>query len=153
MPSYMQKLQLAELYRVTEFAELGVGLRTLVKKFSPNKTSDFMGLYVIHDEGNPIYVGISRKVINRIRQHVSGINDNDASLAFKMANHLHGVKGKRKSLMADDHFRTKFEQMKTRIRTMSVRFVQVDNDTELYLLEVFAAMKLDTSKWNTFRTH
>ena len=29
----------------------------------------------------------------------------------------------------------------------------MEDDIELYLLEVYAAMELDTSKWNSFRTH
>ena len=31
--------------------------------------------------------------------------------------------------------------------------VEIDNDFELFLFEVFASMWLNTDTWNTFRTH
>ncbi len=31
--------------------------------------------------------------------------------------------------------------------------VEIDNDFELFLFEVFASMRLNTDTWNTFRTH
>jgi hypothetical protein len=36
---------------------------------------------------------------------------------------------------------------------MTVAFVEIDDDLELYVLEVYAAMKMDTDTWNTLRTH
>lgn len=150
-PVYMQKLLAVEKYKVTMFAESGKGPSSLLKKVG--MSSDFMGLYVFWEEDRPIYVGISRKVIGRIRQHVLGRNHFDASLAFKMAASVHPIKGQRKELMSNEDFNAVFIEMKRKISRMQVGFIPIDNDLELYLFEVYSAMYLDTSKWNTFRTH
>ena len=55
--------------------------------------------------------------------------------------------------MKDEQFKTTFFSAQERLRQMSVAFVEVGNDLELYTFEVFAAMRLDTDTWNTFRTH
>lgn len=55
--------------------------------------------------------------------------------------------------MKDDQFRNAFFSGKSKFQRMSVAYVEIENDLELYTFEVYASMKLDTSKWNTFRTH
>jgi hypothetical protein len=60
---------------------------------------------------------------------------------------------KRDQAMKDDQFRQVFLSAQGRLRQTSVAFVEISNDLELYLFEVYAAMKLDTDTWNTFRTH
>jgi hypothetical protein len=34
-----------------------------------------------------------------------------------------------------------------------VAFIEIANEVELHLFEVYAAIELDTGEWNTFRTH
>jgi hypothetical protein len=46
-----------------------------------------------------------------------------------------------------------FRRAKARLARGKVAFVEIENPLELYLFEVYAAMKLDTSRWNTFATH
>jgi hypothetical protein len=60
---------------------------------------------------------------------------------------------KRDQAMKDDPFRAVFFAVRSRLRQMTVAFIEIDNDLELYLFEVYAAMTLDTATWNTFRTH
>ena len=60
---------------------------------------------------------------------------------------------KRDQAMKDDQFRKTFLSVKARLHKMAVAFIDIENDLEQYLFEVYAAMKLDTGKWNTFRTH
>lgn len=60
---------------------------------------------------------------------------------------------KREQAMKDDQFRNAFFSGKSKFQRMSVAYVEIENDLELYTFEVYASMKLDTSKWNTFRTH
>lgn len=60
---------------------------------------------------------------------------------------------KRDQAMKDDLFQKVFVESQQRLRAMGFAFVEIDNDLELYLFEAYAAMKFDTSKWNTFRTH
>ncbi len=60
---------------------------------------------------------------------------------------------KRDQAMKDEQFKAVFLSAQGRLRQMRVAFVEINNDLELYVFEVFASMKLDTYTWNTFRTH
>jgi len=54
--------------------------------------------------------------------------------------------------MQDPAFRAAFDQAKTRIREMDVRFVEVANPVRQALLEIYVAVSLRTP-YNDFRTH
>ena len=54
---------------MSAFSTAGVGVRSLVKQHGHEK--DYSGCYVLIDK-EPIYVGISRSVVARLRQHVTG---------------------------------------------------------------------------------
>ena len=60
---------------------------------------------------------------------------------------------KRDQAMKDEEFRKYFCQNQNRLQGMHIAFIEIGNDLELYLFEVYASMKLDTGTWNTFRTH
>lgn len=57
----------------------------------------------------------------------------------------------------DPAFRAEFNAIKNSFLRWSVAFIEIENDLELYLLEAFCAMELDTGfdagGWNTFATH
>lgn len=117
------------------------------------KVVDFPGCYVFSDQGKPLYVGISRGVVKRLVQHLNFESHYTASLVYKMATEDYPHEMKRDQAMKDDQFRAVFLSAQGRLRQMTVAFVEIHNDLELYVFEVFAAMKLDTDTWNTFRTH
>src|SRR5262249_24547118 len=48
-------------------------------------SGDFDGCYVFLERGRPIYTGISRRVLARLRQHLCGKTHFDAGLAYRMA--------------------------------------------------------------------
>jgi hypothetical protein len=114
---------------------------------------DFVGCYVFIENEKPIYVGISRKVIGRILQHINMPNHNAASLAYRMAREKCPHKMTRIEAMRDPEFLEQFSLAQTRLRKMKIAYVEIENDLELYLFEVFAAMHFQTTEWNTFRTH
>ena len=118
-----------------------------------DRSTDFPGCYVFLDEGRPVYVGISRGVIKRLLQHLNFETHSAASLVYKMASMDFPHEMKRDQAMKDDQFREVFLTAQGRLREMSIAFIQIDNDLELYLFEVMASMHLDTDTWNTFRTH
>jgi hypothetical protein len=60
---------------------------------------------------------------------------------------------KRDQAMKDQQFKAVFLSAQSRLRQMKIAFVEIENDLELYVFEVFASMKLGTGTWNTFRTH
>lgn len=59
----------------------------------------------------------------------------------------------RDEAMANSEVRAAFERAQGRLRQASAAFIAIPNDLELYLFEAYCAMELDTSVWNTFRTH
>lgn len=118
-----------------------------------NKNTDFPRCYVFIDGNKPVYVGISRGLVKRLVQHLNFESHNTASLVYKMATEDYPHEMKRDQAMRDEQFREVFLEAQEQLRNMYVAYVEIGNDLELYLFEVYASMKLDTDTWNTFRTH
>src|SRR5688572_2509698 len=89
LPAHMTRLRLVmkDPRQMRAFARPGVGVRSLLREFKLQR--DFSGCYVLIENGTPIYVGISRSVLARLRQHVLGKTHFDASLAFRIAMKRH----------------------------------------------------------------
>jgi hypothetical protein len=153
LPGDMARLRaaLAAPVPMSSFCRQGFGVKSILSGL--RRSSDFSGCYVLLREGKPFYVGISRTVVERLRQHVTGKTHFDASLAYLMATDKTRHKMKRANAMQDPAFRMAFDQAKALLRDCSVAFIDIDNPLELYLFEAFCAMELDTCEWNTFRTH
>jgi hypothetical protein len=153
LPGDMARLRaaLSAPIPMSSFCEQGSGVKSILSGLQ--RRGDFSGCYVLVRGGKPFYVGISQKVVRRIRQHVTGKTHFDASLAYLMATDKTGHKMKRADAMQDPAFRTAFDQARALLRDCSVAFIDIDNPLELYLFEAYCAMELDTCEWNTFRTH
>lgn len=143
--------ELAQLKPVSLFAQDKVGPASIARQC--NLAGDFSGCYVLVDGDTPIYVGISRKVLNRLRQHVRGRTHFDASFAYAIAQRRQPTAGSRGATMATPKFRAAFDEAQKYLRGLSVAFIAIDNPLELYVFEAYAAMSLGTHQWNTFRTH
>jgi predicted GIY-YIG superfamily endonuclease len=140
--------------RMRSFCEGGV--KTIAKRIG--KPGDFQGCYLLLEKGEPFYVGISRRIIARLIQHVKGRTHFDASLAYRMACACRAIpegqaKLRREEAMANETFIALFRQEQERIRGMDVATIEVPNDLELYLFEAYCALELRTVAHNTFRTH
>jgi hypothetical protein len=132
------------------FCTPGFGVKSILSRL--RRREDFSGCYVLlHD--TPFYVGISRSVAQRLRQHVMGTSHFDASLAYQMATGKTGHEMKRAEAMKDATFRKAFDEARALLKDCSVAFIEIVNPLELYLFEAYCAMELDTREWNTFRTH
>src|SRR5579871_2309797 len=85
LPGDMVKLRtaLAAPVPMSSFCKQGFGVKSILSGLL--RSSDFSGCYVLLREGKPFYVGISRTVVQRLRQHVTGKTHFDASLAYLMA--------------------------------------------------------------------
>jgi len=153
LPRYMAELRrrMATPTRMSEFATEGVGVATLLRQFRLER--DFEGCYVLIDGDHPIYVGISRTVFQRLRQHVRGTTQNDACLAYSIAARRQPHNMTRSNAMVDSMFQAKFVEARAYLRGLRVAFIEIASPLELYLFEAFSAMELDTSEWNTFETH
>src|SRR4051812_22016234 len=82
-------------------------------------SKDYSGCYVLLDADQPMYVGISRSIVSRLRQHVKGKSHFDASLAYRIATHRTGHSMRRSDAMDDDKFRVEFEEAKKYLRSMN----------------------------------
>ena len=154
LPKHMKRLQNAmeRPLSATVFSQPGQGVASVAATLGLK--TDFSGCYVLLDGSTPIYVGISRGVINRLRQHMIGTNHFSASLAYAMTKKGHGVPvGTRNMAMKDVDFGASFAQTQLYLRGLSIGFVDIENSLELYVFEAYAAMELRTAEWNTFRTH
>jgi RNase_H superfamily len=151
LPGYMAKLRLATLRPLSSFCRAGVGVRSVLSEL--DRGNDFSCCYVLFREGKPFYVGISRTVVQRLRQHVMGRTHFDASLTYRIATVKTGRKMKRAKAMQDAAFREAFNKEQALLRVCNVAFVEISNPLELYLFEAYCAVELDTGQWNTFQTH
>ena len=136
---------------MSSFCMPGVGVKTILSRL--RRSNDFFGCYVLLREGKPFYVGISRTVDQRLRQHVTGNTHFDASLAYLMATAKTGHDMSRSNAMKDTAFRMAFAKARALLRDCRVAFIEIENPLDLYLFEAYCAMELDTCEWNTFRTH
>jgi predicted GIY-YIG superfamily endonuclease len=153
LPGNMVRLRdaMTKPHSLTEFCVSGDGVKTILRRLG--RTSDFSGCYVLTRDGNAFYVGISRGVIGRLRQHGTGKTHFDASLAYRMACEKVPHKMTRDAAMKNPEFQKEFQDAQRLLHGSSVAFIEIENHLELYLFEAYCAMELDTSKWNTFRTH
>jgi len=157
LPAYMERMKaaLADPLNMQAFARPGMGSRALLKEFE--LAQDFSGCYVMQDQGTPVYVGISRCVIARLRQHVFGKTHYDASLAFRVATTRHPnqtiAMRTRSKAMSDPLFAVSFNEAQQYLRSLQVAYIAIENPLEQYVFEPYCALELDTHQWNSFRTH
>ena len=118
--------------------------KTLLKSI-PNGA----GLYIFFEKSKPIYIGISRNVKKRLRNHGWGKLHNQATLAYLISEHKLKYKTKRSKLKHEQVMATQ-----QRLRCCRVVTIPVNDDDPflLYFMEIYLAGCLKT-KWNSFRTH
>lgn len=153
LPDLMGRLRetMKTPHEASWFCSKGRGVKTLVRELG--LTRDPSGLYVFLEADRPIYVGISRHVLARLRQHLTGDDHFLATLVYSMAYAKWGRTARRSELMKNAGFMKQFRAMRDELRGCKVAFIEIDDPVTMYLFEVYAAMKLDTGQWNEFKTH
>lgn len=140
---------------MAEFAVRGDGPVTLCRRWGLDR--DPKACYVLLDDGKPIYVGISGRVIERLREHVLRAHHLSATLAYRIARAEYPHRRTGNQAMEDQVFLDRFAERREYLKTLNVAFVKIDNDVELYLFEVYCAMELstglDNGGWNSFTVH
>lgn len=117
------------------------------------------GIYVFFEHENPIYVGRSDRMKERIQQHGRpSSGHNSAPFAFNLAKDAAKRKGidvnkKRDELEKGPAFRDLFKKAKESVLLMSVQVIKIDDPILQTLFEVYAAIALNTTKYNDFETH
>lgn len=153
LPALLKQLETARANQIPMaiFAVERNGPAALAKKFGHSE--DFQGCYLLSDQQSVKYVGISRCVLARLRQHVRGTTHYDATLAYRMAAKSSPHKLTRADAMTTISFKASFDAAKALIRSWTVAYVRVENPLVLYVFEAYCAMYYDTAEWNTFETH
>lgn len=117
------------------------------------------GVYVFSEGPNPIYVGQSRNLRQRLRQHTSPkSHENQAPLAFNIA--LKDAAAQelalpktRKQIEADAAFQPLFAAALGRVRDMDVRFIEIEDPVVRTVFEIYASRALETDEFNSWETH
>ena len=138
-------------------------LERLVKS-SPRFRSDLgeipkKGIYVFYEDEKPIYVGRSNNLKRRIQEH--GVRSSDrfsATFAFRIAiNNAKKIKidvnRLRSELEKDADFAALYDKAKERVRNMSVRTIEIDDQIIQTIFEVYACVALKTWEYNDFSNH
>lgn len=112
LPEHFQKLEesLRAPWSAELFTRTGFGSTTLAKHLG--FSGDFSGCYVLAEPSRPVYVGISRKVLTRVRQHMLGKTHFDASLAYSIAKRNVRLKDKDQLLWKLNASKQRFQRHK-----------------------------------------
>jgi hypothetical protein len=143
MPTLLEALQSSAKHRVADHPAV----------------PDAAGIYLFSDGVKPIYVGQSRKLRTRLRQHTGATNrQNQASFAFNLAKReaLRAnveVERPRATLEAAAEFIPHFDKARADVAAMDVQFIELSDPIARTLFEVYAALALDTVEFNSFETH
>ena len=118
-----------------------------------------MGVYVFLEKGKPMYVGRTDDMKGRIQRHSRPSSGHgSATFAFLIAKKAAGGKGidldvSREVLEKDPAFVPLFNKAKERVRTMPVKVIRIDDAILQTLFEVYAAVALETTEYNSFVNH
>lgn len=117
------------------------------------------GVYLLSEGPTPLYVGNTRNLRQRLRQHTGARSrENQAAFAWRLAlkdAQAEGgiITGTRKELESDPEFAEIFRRARERVAEMDVRFVEIDDPITRTVFEVYAAQALGTAEFNSFETH
>ena len=114
------------------------------------------GIYVFYELGQPVYVGRTRNLRRRLRQHSHrGSTHYSASFAFLIARRqadLPKVPRMTRQQVAEQ-LDSLFSLCRQRVGCMQVRWVREEDPVIQSLLEVYAAVTLRTTEhYNSFQT-
>lgn len=120
---------------------------------------DEPGVYLFSRPSGPLYVGQSRKIAQRLRQHTrKSSTENQASLAFNMAlieaaaRRLELPKT-RKERAGHEQFARLFLSAKEELAAMDCSFILLADPVERTIFEMYATEALGTAEFNSFETH
>jgi len=157
LPRYMLTLRehMEMPVALRPLTEKGIGPVTVAKRLGLSE--DPTGCYVFLDRGLPVYVGISKHVLQRILEHVRGTDHFTATLAYQMAAVRYPHRTTAARAIRDPEFRARFDEAREHLRDMSIAFVEIANPLELYVFEAYCALELgtglDNAGWNSFVPH
>ncbi|MFN8438991.1 MAG: hypothetical protein U0V72_15380 [Cytophagales bacterium] len=149
LPRKFLELQKKQKYVVNELFKDGNGAKTILKTLK--LTEDIRGLYVFWKGNEAVYVGISGNVIERLIQHIKSNNYHSATLPIKI---LKTEEHEKYNLCQRECFDSTIisDAQNTYLTNMSISFISIEDDLELYLFETYCAITFKC-KYNDFKTH
>jgi predicted GIY-YIG superfamily endonuclease len=115
------------------------------------------GVYLFSEGDRPVYIGQSRKLRQRLRNHVRGTSHNQSTFAFARAraeallDPSFSVGLRRKELEADRRFAEILLRARLGVAAMKFRYVVEEDPNLRTVFEAYASMILGTE--NVFETH
>jgi predicted GIY-YIG superfamily endonuclease len=115
------------------------------------------GIYVFYEDDEAVHVGRTRDLAQRLRGHISR-SHYSATFAFKRARRELGkaatytVKGSRAELLKDPEFAATFYKHIDLLKKLHVRFIEVQDPVQQYLLELYAHLEFELPL-DEFDTH
>ena len=115
------------------------------------------GVYVFYENGEAIYVGRSNRMRQRIREHGANSSRHEsATFAFKLLREAIGEpeshqSNKTRKELQELHPK-EYEEQRLRIRNMTVRAVDIEDQLVQTIFETYAILALGTTQYNTFHT-
>ncbi len=119
------------------------------------KMNEVKGLYIFYEDNKPIYIGISRSILKRLKSHFLGKIHNEATLAYIMIRHKHEgahgfYNGERANLDLFKSDRTLLQ--KEMMTNWKIAIIPETDNYKMYFFEIYLACHLKTI-WNSFETH
>ena len=110
------------------------------------------GVYVLYEGGKPIYVGRSNNIPQRIRGHSASSRHESATFAFKLLREkLGNPEGTRKEVQEENQ--EEYDLQRKRVGDMAIRAVEIKDQRDQTVFEIYAVLALGTTRYNTFETH
>lgn len=122
------------------------------RKSNKNVTNDndYQGLYIFckkeNDHIEPQYVGMSRRIISRMKGHVYRASKNSATWVYQM------IKTENQELSNEDAQSMIESYRKEKFKNMVVTFDIINEPYLMHIAEAYLAAELKTY-WNSFKTH
>jgi hypothetical protein len=151
---------------VSDFLRDKEKLTKLIKKINVNhmySPENQKGIYLFAKKGKNDfsfkYVGISKQVISRLKQHICSLDKGSATWAFLMAKYDYNKKNNLIEEITKNNFKSK-DEIKNEIKKQQdkiakdyfVTYYPVENNFLLHMVEPYVACDLECY-WNSFETH
>ena len=124
------------------------------RHWSDYRKAPQQGVYVLYENGEPTYVGRSNRMRGRLRSHgADGAGRHGATFAFKLLKRSLGKSGLTDPEI-EQRYEEEFRKRRERVRDMTFQAVEIEDQLEQTLFEVYAILEKGTyPEHNDFATH
>lgn len=130
LPLYLEKLLAQKEYCFADLTE-----SKIKDHFSTSKP--ISGVFVMFENGKPVYIGRSRTLAQRIGVDLRSIQKSQATLTYKLMN------------LGLLNFKTMEETRTYMYKNFTIKMLQLEDEYERAMFQIYASMKLGT-KYNSF---